>query len=158
MPKHTWIAEMCVKNISKLKFLTQWISKAVNLRSLPWAPRSDFYPIPPTSLRTWKNASPLANYPVPTYAVLTLSFFPRSEECSQEIVIECQSAPLELESITYGSWLNRNEVKRSYFHNRTDAGFEHMCQCGLNQSCLAKTKKCNCDDKAPIWEQVWIRY
>ena len=72
----------------------------------------------------------------------------------------CKSAPLELEGITHGSWLNRNGQKVSYFHNQTqsDADFDQMCQCGLSQSCSIDTRKCNCDVKAPIWNQVRILF
>ncbi|EFX87112.1 hypothetical protein DAPPUDRAFT_312655 [Daphnia pulex] len=71
-----------------------------------------------------------------------------SAECHQSIKYDCNFAPLELNTITYAWWNDRNgNAKTFWAGDNTDV---HTCQCGLDGNCVDSSSKCNCDSAAPV--------
>ena len=62
-----------------------------------------------------------------------------SSDCQQEIRFDCYSAPLFDDGIYYGSWLNNKGEKEIYFHGSNSGN--HICQCGLTNSCSEPVDK-----------------
>ncbi|XP_046646959.1 uncharacterized protein LOC124337002 [Daphnia pulicaria] len=71
-----------------------------------------------------------------------------SAECHQSIKYDCNFAPLELNTITYAWWNDKNgNAKTFWAGGNTDV---HLCQCGLDGNCVDSSTKCNCDSAAPV--------
>ena len=59
---------------------------------------------------------------------------------------DCLGAVIEHDGVQHAFWIDRNGRKRHFWAgNETD---QVMCQCGLDQSCIDRRKKCNCDSLA----------
>ena len=53
---------------------------------------------------------------------------------------------MQHDGVPHAFWIDRNGTKRHFWvGNETD---QVMCQCGLDQSCIDRGKKCNCDSLA----------
>ncbi len=64
---------------------------------------------------------------------------------------KCLSAPLQLDDIDYGTWLDRDGEKQNYFD-----GFLpgiHKCGCATEGTCSSPTETCNSDSKEPIVQE-----
>jgi len=56
----------------------------------------------------------------------------------------------EIETLT----VQLNGTQRTVFHgNHLDTTSQpHLCQCGVNQTCVVPELACNCDAKLPVWQ------
>lgn len=50
-----------------------------------------------------------------------------------------------------GFWSDKNGTSQSFFHGNFNASISHMCQCGVNRTCVDPGLLCNCDAKLPEW-------
>ena len=60
----------------------------------------------------------------------------------------CFQAPFELNGVAQSWWNDRKGVAR-YFWAGVDNN-QHTCQCGIDNSCIDPSFKCNCDAMTPI--------
>lgn len=86
-------------------------------------------------------------YEVPMSQVIALTQL--SETCEQTIQFDCFVAPLREHGEDLGYWLDRNGNKSTFFHGNLNPDKPHICQCGLDQSCVIPELPCNCDAKEP---------
>merc|ERR1711953_699612 len=91
------------------------------------------------------------NYDAPMDQIRAL--IAASETCEQSIRFDCFLAPL----MVYGSdhmgfWRDYNGTERTFFHGNLDPEQPHVCQCGVNQTCIESNLPCNCDAKVPDWQ------
>ena len=79
-----------------------------------------------------------------------------SGSCSQDIQFNCYLAALYINDEPIGSWLNKDGEEEYYFEGANHG--EHICKCGINQSCSESKlgKVCNCDFKA--WKLSYLKY
>ena len=73
-----------------------------------------------------------------------------SESCSQDIQFNCYLAALSINDEPTGSWLNKDGQEEIYFEGANHG--EHICKCGISQSCYESKQDyvCNCDAQIPI--------
>ena len=77
--------------------------------------------------------------------------------CEQSLRFDCFLAPLmSFANDSKGSWRDKNGTQRTVFHgNHLDTTSQpHLCQCGVNQTCVVPELACNCDAKLPVWQGV----
>jgi len=91
------------------------------------------------------------NYEAPMDQIRAL--IAASETCEQSIRFDCFLAPL----MVYGSdhmgfWRDYNGTQRTFFHGNLDNEQPHICQCGVNHTCIEPNLPCNCDAKLPDWQ------
>jgi len=75
--------------------------------------------------------------------------------CEQSLRFDCFLAPLmSFANDSKGSWRDKNGTQRTVFHgNHLDTTSQpHLCQCGVNQTCVVPELACNCDAKLPVWQ------
>ncbi|CAG0886202.1 unnamed protein product [Darwinula stevensoni] len=71
----------------------------------------------------------------------------QSQSCNQRIKYDCLSAPLRSGDIQHAWWVDRHG-KSHYYWDGSNAT-EHVCKCGLSNSCVDTNLPCNCDAGAP---------
>lgn len=72
-----------------------------------------------------------------------------SDACHQSIIYDCFIAPFEFNGIQQSWWNDREGVKR-YFWAGNPSNNEHICQCGIDGSCIDSSLKCNCDSTSRL--------
>ncbi|CAG0893114.1 unnamed protein product [Darwinula stevensoni] len=74
----------------------------------------------------------------------------QSEYCEQQIAYGCFSSALNSLDVQYAWWVDRHGDPQ-YYWDGSHAG-EHICDCGVSDTCVDPDLPCNCDAEAPQWE------
>lgn len=62
---------------------------------------------------------------------------------------DCSAVPFVFDSVPQAWWTDRNGRVRYYWAGSFESNV-HMCQCGLNGTCVLPSIVCNCDSVVDI--------
>ena len=71
-----------------------------------------------------------------------------SQNCEQFIKFECKEDIAFIED-SYAWWVSRNGIRMNYWGGAS--GRNHMCACGVTNSCSNRGQKCNCYNGGSGW-------
>ena len=74
-----------------------------------------------------------------------------SSQCEQFIKYECYDSVLWWGSNQEGWWVSRDSAKMTYWGGASPGSGK--CACGINNSCVDSSKRCNCDKNDAKWRE-----
>ena len=73
-----------------------------------------------------------------------------SQNCEQFIKFECKGDIAFIED-SYAWWVSRDGIRMNYWGGAS--GRNHMCACGVTNSCSNRGQKCNCYNSGSGWRE-----
>jgi len=91
------------------------------------------------------------NYNAPMEQITALKDI--SQTCTQFIEFDCFLSGLSTLNHAIGTWLNKDGQEEEYFVGSNHG--EHLCSCGVDNSCSGSDSgiKCNCDNPIPVLQR-----
>ncbi len=93
------------------------------------------------------------HYKMPMKQIVSLISL--SNHCEQYIRYDCLNATLNTLNDSNAWWMDRHDILHFYWSGdsaiETSDGFQGTCYCHLQDSCISRDHRCNCDAGESIW-------